>query len=504
MDDIERILADADRGAMRLWQGLVPALAASPSAAWAHAPAAAGNTSDFGLMLAWSIAAEAWAQGRQRIGAVCDDPWLFRHLLMFPGAQAVADPPPLRLRLLGLSLRGVLGRLRVALSAAVASMSLRAQRRRFRPGLPALLVYGHPASDAQGYDGYFGKLMMRLPILQRVLHVDCGRSSATRLCTDGRTFSLHAWGSLRAALRLLTTRWRPSINRDLEPYCWLVRRAAALEGSTGLAAMIRWQEDCQRAWLKEARPTTICWPWEGHAWERDLVRQSRMLGVGTVGYQHSTVGSREWNHSPRSAADGIASFPDRILCSGQAWQDRLVGWGCPPERVEVGGAWRATQAGTIAHSAHGPIFVALPADLRIARAVFTAIREQRGAGFSFVVRDHPMAPFVFEADDHIRRAEGPLMTAGPLRAVLYAATTVGLEAVLAGLPTLRFQPDGMIPNDVLPDGVVIPTVTRSTLGQYLREPPPPRAVVRATVFSPVVDGAWESALGSPLLMDQAA
>ena len=473
------------------WWELARSLNAEPSAALAHAPACAANVSDFGLMLAWDHLVRQWRGAPSRILVVCDDPWLFRHLA--PMAAVAGRPPPLVRRSLVLWGRGGLARLLVAVRMAWSTLRLARDRRAYRPRSPALLVYGHPVSRPDGTDGYFGRLMADAPALRRVLHVDCDAARARALKGGaGQTVSLHAWGSLGQALGLPFARWRPRPDHLHGNFGWLVRRAAALEGSTGQPAMVRWQQICQRAWLSQALPSHVAWPWENHAWERDLVAQARQHGIRTIGYQHATVGTREWNHSPRSSPVGEESLPDLILVSGSQWQKQLLAFGCPSARVQLAGAWRAPALDPLPHDPKGPVFVALPADSAIAEEMVDAVRPLAEKGHRFEIKEHPMSPFPFAEGKGLSRASEPLARHSGVSAVLYAATTVGLEALIGGLPTLRFQPRSRVPNDIAA-GFAVPVCNAETLDAALKTLRPSARVDAESVFAVPRLDIWRAA-----------
>ena len=486
----------------KVWWGLAKQLGDEPSASLAHAPTAAANASDLGLMLAWSRLIDNLAQGPETVLVVCDDPWLFRHLARRPGVEA-GRPPPLWSARLVLAVRGTLARARVALCVAVAAFALVRQRTAYPKGAPALLVYGHPASDAEGTDAYFGDLMKEMPELVRLLHVDCPPARARALAGGGRTFSLHAWGAPLAALGLISARWRPS-RRDLSgEYGWLVRRAAALEGSTGQPAMIRWQQVCQEAWLDAARPGVVAWPWENHAWERHFVRHARHIGARTIGYQHATIGRREWNYAAASNHDGTASLPDRILASGPASQTLLRERGFDEARITVAGALRVGRLGALPFDPAGPVFVALPYEPTIAADMVAAVRPLGAAGRRFLVKDHPMTPFEFAEGPGVERTTEPLDRQTGLAAVIYALTTVGLEAVIGGLPTVRFQAENTIPSDPVPESFAVPSATAETLAKMLDTLRPPSAIDPETVFAKPRPEIWRDALlGDTAIPDQ--
>lgn len=475
------------------WQRLGRALGAQPGAGWAHMPAAAANISDFGLMLTWALLAGKWAKDPRRVLLICDDPWLFRELRGGSGVES-GKPPPILVRALTAWLRGLAARLHRTGRLAVSALQCRGDRHRAGTGGTVLVVYGHPRSRADGFDGYFGELMRKNPHLSRVLHTDCGVSRSRELGPDRRSVSLHGWGHPLAALGFVFTRWRPIVAG--QPYVWLVRRSAVLEGSTAQALAIRWQEHCQRRWLALARPSVIAWPWENHAWERALVRVARSYGIATVGYQHSVVGAFMLNESPASNPDGLASIPDHILCNGPATRDRLADWGIPANRLTVAGALRFPEARSPRYDPSAPVFLALPFDHGIAGEMIEAALRPASQTTAFLVKDHPMMPFTFAETDRIQRTSQPLAEHEALSGVVYAATTVGLEAMFAGLPTYRFRPRWKLAIDVMPRGVEIPVVDGSTLAAALANPAPPQKLDRADSFAPIDRAVWRDHLGA--------
>lgn len=478
------------------WWAIGRALAATPTAELAHMPTCGTYTSDFGVMMAWARLVGALAVESPATLVLCDDPWLFRRLAAIDGVAA-RPAPRLWPRCLALAIRGFFARVRVAFRVATARTRTGRRRRNHGKDERVILVYAHPESDAHGNDAYFGDLMRRMPELKRLVHTDGDVARACALGHDGRTSSLHAWGRLAWTLTLPFQRWRPSSADLAHPVeGWLIRRARSIENGGGQPAMNRWQMLCQAAWLADVRPAAVVWPWENHPWERAFVRVARRLGVRIVGYQHTVIGPHMFNQSPASNPDGIAGIPDLILCNGSAYRDFLAAWGVPRDRLAIGGNFRLADARSVTHDSKAPLFVALSNNPDFARQMMDAIRPLAVAGRTFVVRDHPMVPFAFEETANIRPAQGPLTTAASVSGVLYCTGTVGLEAILAGLPTLRFRPRGSVAMDILPPGVAARPVDAVTLAFALAEGTPRLSVSRDAILADVDMAAWRTALGA--------
>lgn len=485
---LERALLDS-RGS---WLQLGRELAAEPSAVFAHAPGCATNASDLGLMLAWTRLVAELAAAPETTLVICDDPWLYRHLATLDRVHA-GTAPALAVTELKLRLRGILARVKASVSFMAAAWRLRGQRPWLAKGARALLVYGHPASTADGYDAYFGALMAEVPGLVRILHVDAGPARVAKLARPGLTASLHAFGSPLYAIGLVAARWRP---KPGGPHAWLVRRAAAREGGTAQGAAIAWQLHCQRRWLDAATPQLVAWPWENHGWERHFVGDCRARGVATLGYQHATIGAAEWNYHAGSNRDEAASLPDRIACAAPAYVVLLAQWGVPVERLTAAGSWRLPAISPMSSDPAGAVFVPLPANEALARQMLAACMGLAAAGWRFLVREHPMTPVGFVPGPGLERAPGPLAACTGLRAVLYAATTVGLEAVLAGLPVVRFRPQGMVANDICPPGLIVPGVDADGLEQALNQAQP-LANAASFAFTAADPALWRVLLEHP-------
>lgn len=490
----DRLERAYDEAAETWWQ-LARDMNADSSAVLAHAPSAAGNVSDFGQMLAWERLVDGWVRADSRVLVVCDDPWMYRHLATRPGVARAGTRPGLICPVLRHFFRGFAVRGWVALRALVWAIATR------RPRVPKrnawLLVYAHPASKPDGEDAYFGGLMHEAPHLRRALHVDGGLRRG-RALGGPRTVTLHAWGTVADALGLPFARWRPGRKARRGTRGWLVRRAAAIDGGSGQGAMIAWQLRCQRRWLADAEPTVVAWPWENHGWERALVRAARRTGTRTVGYQHATVAWREWNYSPRANADALESLPDQVFCAGPASRRRLVEWGVPAARLAVAGALRFAKPLAVQCDPAAPVFVALPFEFDVARQMVAALRPLAAGGARFVVRAHPMSPYAFDPSPGLVPADGPLSAQVSVSAVLYCLTSVGSEAALAGLPTLRFRPAHRVVADPMPPGISVPAASAADLGAALAALAPPAPIAFDDVFAPPDLDLWREALAPPL------
>jgi hypothetical protein len=491
--DLATVLEAAFDAVCPVWLELGRTLADAPGAELAYAPTCSAYASDLGLMMAWGRLAQDLARGPGTHLVICDDPWLFRHIAAGANVEAGA-PPALWLKTLKLRLRGLLARLKLMGKLTWACLASRRQRSVHAPGDPVILVYGHPLSTADGFDAYFGPLMAELPALKRALHTDCPPARASMLAADGRTASLHAWGRPWWTPGLLFQRWRPRPRHLEGPYGWLVRRAAEREAGGGAHAINAWQRRCQDAWLAEARPSVVAWPWENHGWERGFCRAARGLGVATVGSQHTVIGPHQLNYSPATNIDGPASLPGRVACGGPAYRDQLAAWGLPAERLVIGGSLRIGPVEGNSYDPQGPVYVALSAKRSIAVHQVRAVEEAARHGHQFVIKDHPMYPLEFCESDTVRRTERAIGEHSSLSAVVYSTGASGLEALLAGLPTFRLLPEDDIAIDILPPFATARPVAAEDLARALTEAEKPQPLDWDQVLAPVDLDLWRRLL----------
>ena len=470
------------------WARIGKSLQAQPSGGLAHMPMCGSFGSDFGIMLAWAAICADLANAAPRTLVVCDDPWMFRHLAHIDGALAGKVPSLWAIATKKL-LRGYAARLKLTVSLLRARLALRHMRTRISSGTPVILVYGHPDSQVDGQDAYFADLMQHISSLKRVLHTDAGVGAAQRLGADPRTASLHAWGSFFTLIQVPFQRWTPNVTIEQGRWRWLIVRSAAHENSGGGPAMNFWQQHCQRQFLADTKPAIICWPWENHGWERDLCRAATPQPTKTIGYQHTVIGPHQFNYDTETNLDGAASLPDIIACDGPAYRDELAAWGAPEDRLQILGALRFSRRAS-AYDPTGAVFVALSAIRTAAEAQLQAAARFADAGHMVLVKPHPMYPLAVPKRTNLSETTIGLALQTHLKLVIFASGTSGLDAVLAGVPAVRLQVDGLISINVLPSFVNLATTTLENLQSVIEQPPAPVNVAWDKILSDPDAGAW--------------
>ena len=128
---------------------------------------------------------------------------------------------------------------------------------------------------------------------------------------------------------------------------------------------------------------------------------------------------------------------------------------------------------------------------RIGYQMVAAAEPLMKTGFTFLVRDHPMTPYSFTENENFKKADQPFHAYDNLSAVVFAATTVGLEAVLAGLPTIRFRPSGRLALDILPAEIEVVAADADGLAEALKSVAAMN-LDRDKIFSPPAIDKWRN------------
>ena len=112
--------------------------------------------------------------------------------------------------------------------------------------------------------------------------------------------------------------------------------------------------------------------------------------------------------------------------------------------------------------------------------------------------------YPFDRSDSATRGDGasmtwtnvPLRDQPALSAVLYSTGTSGLEALLAGIPTVRLLLDDRLAIDVLPRGVAVQTATVDTVAEVFAAGLSRPDLAWESVLSPVDDAMWRTLAGA--------
>lgn len=293
---------------------------------------------------------------------------------------------------------------------------------------------------------------------------------------------------LRMLVVALFRCWRPCWPKSSAiegvPVDWLLRREwwRDLAGARFFLTAVFLQ--CMRGFLNRRAIRLIVYPYENQPWEKMIVLAARERGAKVLGYQHGGGMPHLMLSYFHGAGEADAEpLPDLILTSGRHAHRVLADGGTPPSRLVLGGSWRfpalAEDASRVELDAHDEdffsrILVALPLttvlfEHLLAAIVYAFPDGGRAEGLQLVFKPHPGLPLRLERLPF--RAE---IVAGTFReamarcaTVLYTASSVGMEALIAGRRVLRYRSDlfvNMDHGDAVPEAE-LPTCDDRSLRQ---------------------------------------
>jgi hypothetical protein len=213
---------------------------------------------------------------------------------------------------------------------------------------------------------------------------------------------------------------------------------------------------CGRSLGSSLRVTRCLYPYENRAWEKMLIQGLRASSPQTqiVGYQHASLAPIHANFFLGPDEAEIMPLPDSILTTGsviQNWLEREGNY--PPGIFKTACALRQNQSGsTNPAERRGEttrVLVALATSFaeHLNTILFVEKAFQPPLKYQVRVRPHPSFPLdtvLVDTPSTLREFFEP--STGSLDddlewadVVLYATSTVGLEAVLAGVPAIRLD-----------------------------------------------------------------
>lgn len=208
-----------------------------------------------------------------------------------------------------------------------------------------------------------------------------------------------------------------------------------------------------RSLASAAHISRCLYPYENKAWEKMFLLGVREVSPRTkcVGYQHTSVTPSHTNFMLAEKEQGVVPLPDRVVTMGTFTRDWLIREGRhAPDRLAVGCALRQARSGAEAprrrrlRQPHR-LLVTLATNLEEYVRVLLLLRGAAAERWEIAIRPHPTISLP-EASLRLpgesvgfphRVSKGSL--ADDLAwadAVLYASSTVGLEAVGAGVPAV--------------------------------------------------------------------
>ena len=362
---------------------------------------------------------------------------------------------------------------------------------------------------------------------------------ASMRASDERFVVVPAFARIGDVLRAACARFRidaETVNRQFlrRDHGPLLERERLVENaSASFRQHLLWHAATRRiAARMTGSPVTVIYPFENQphekllclAW-REAAPDATLIGYVTAGIPSLLLsfflGTREAEFQP---------LPDTIVTNGPASRDLLAASGYPADRLVDGGAFRFEHlarmvfgdASSFAAARGAPrLLVPLPTVARYARELLeslsAAFREpvidptsQRP--IECIVTFHVDLPREAVVNADVRLPSSILLSSqtmgelldGAALCVFIPPTSSWREALIAGVPVLRYRPDTLDidPVDALA-GVELPECSRLTLRDAiltaLRSPvvptPAERARLLGRLYSPVQESVWLSLAG---------
>ena len=217
--------------------------------------------------------------------------------------------------------------------------------------------------------------------------------------------------------------------------------------------------------LAQTIPMARClYPYENRAWERMLILGIRSASPETrlVGYQHASVTLSHTNFILGSEEVGVVPLPDAIVTTGpvvKEWLEREGNY--PAGLFKSACALRQSRDGQTQPRQRGQlmnkVLVALATSLEeyVGTLVFLEKALASSNGYDLRIRPHPTIPLQSALEiaplasrDFYSPSTGSL--ANDLQwadVVLYASSTVGMEAVSLGIPAIYLDLGSFLDTD---------------------------------------------------------
>ena len=204
------------------------------------------------------------------------------------------------------------------------------------------------------------------------------------------------------------------------------------------------------------RVTRCIYPYENRSWEKMLLLGIQQVSPETkmVGYQHASVSASHTNFVLHRDEADITPLPDRLLTTGELVKTWLeINGNYPPGILKTACALRQSQTSTLTISPRRPnlenILVALATNTEEYVKILSFLEQAFPPDTIYNLRVRPHPAFSLELalnSTNLGRQDFFSPSTGPLEEdlkwadlVIYASSTVGLEAIALGLPAIHLE-----------------------------------------------------------------
>jgi surface carbohydrate biosynthesis protein (TIGR04326 family) len=217
--------------------------------------------------------------------------------------------------------------------------------------------------------------------------------------------------------------------------------------------------------LAQTVRTTLClFPYENRSWEKMVLIGMRSVSpnIQMVGYQHASVTVSHTNLLLQDSEADLTPLPSRILTTGEivkGWLERDGNY--PPGTIKAGCALRQSQSIEAETKRRKPqlnhVLVALATNIGEYVRILIFLEAAFSSSDHYTVRVRPHPAFTLESALNVaplNRRDFFSPSTGPLSedlewadVVLYASSTVGLEAVSLGIPVVHLDVGDFLETD---------------------------------------------------------
>ncbi len=227
---------------------------------------------------------------------------------------------------------------------------------------------------------------------------------------------------------------------------------------------------------------SFVYTFENHIWEKMYCAGIRAISPNTtlIGYQHSTILPMELCYSRSLAEKSIMPIPDKILVVGKIAKETLVRSGFDPTTLTVVGAYRYQHLSLhtdqvknkkCATTRNSPyhVLVATSADLDESLEVLEKSIQAFGdmPECNVTIKCHPTVKFdmlykyLSKIPSNFSISEKSLEDLLPQAdLMLYASSSVAVEALAVGLPVMHIRSDFKINMNIFESISYIPSISR--------------------------------------------
>ena len=355
-----------------------------------------------------------------------------------------------------------------------------------RNGAVVLVTLVHPYSfepDGRFGDTYFGKLSkwltaQNIPVVVAGLiqgqsgtlarAFQAGDAGNVRISMDGMLSAgdiLHCgWRALR--LFLSSGSWNTTVEVRGVNIEYLIARAIRDAHGSGEVFQSLYVYECARRLAIRVQISQCVYPYENRAWEKMLLLGIRTSSSAThmVGYQHASITASHTNFMLADKEPEVTPLPDVVVTMGAVTRDWLIREGrYPASLVKVGCALRQSKAsaGTLRNRREQrvvQVLVALATGLTeyVDTLTFLNAAIDLEDGREIRIRPHPTLSLnkAIRLLPEGRTRFSYSISRGPVAedlawadVVLYASSTIGLEAVGWGVPAVYIDLGDILDTD---------------------------------------------------------